>query len=173
MMKSRFTKSLIENEEGLNHLWIQLDPLGQVEYVRIQIILSAGLYRIHNLSGYIETDAEEIEILNPMISNNIVVEIFTRTPILTGVRAVIIAITYKEEGKHTRIEQNIPLTVVGEEEIGGLIVDEEAANFVKEHIKKQHSEESQDFIDFSHTKVIRIEANKYSELEKKYRIEGT
>jgi hypothetical protein len=53
-----------------------------------------------------------------------------------------------------------------------LIIDEEAAEFIKELLKQQHGGDHQEFIDYSQTKIIRIESNKYSDLEKKYRVEG-
>jgi hypothetical protein len=43
---------------------------------------------------------------------------------------------------------------------------------IKELLKQQQCDEHQEFIDYSQTKIIRIESNKYSDLEKKYRIEG-
>jgi hypothetical protein len=73
----------MENEEGMNHLWIQVAPIGHVDNVRMQITLPTGIHRLNNLSGYHETDFQEIEIPNPLLENNVVVEIFTRDPIMS------------------------------------------------------------------------------------------
>jgi hypothetical protein len=173
MIKTRFTKSAMENEEGMNHLWIQVTPIGHVENVRIQITLPAGIHRLNNLSSYHETDFQEIEIPNPLIENNVVVEMFTRDPVMSGEKTIIVAVIYKErDNKHTRVEHYVPLSVVSEEEIDSLIIDEEAVDFIKELLKQQHRDNHQEFIDYSQPKIIRIESNKYSDLEKKYRIEG-
>jgi hypothetical protein len=173
MIKTRFTKSVMENEEGMNHLCIQVTPIGHVENFRIQITLPTGIHRLTNLSTYLETDFQEIEIANPLIENNVVVEMFTRDPIMCGEKTIIVLVTYKEkDDKHTRVEHYVPIRVVSEEEIDSLIIDQEAVDYIKELLKKQHCNDRQEFIDYTQTNIIRIESNQYSDLEEKYRIEG-
>lgn len=174
MIKTRFTKSVMENEEGMNHLWIQLLPINHAEDVRIEITLASGVHRLNNLSGYDETDIQEIVIPNPSIENNIIVEIFTKNPVTVGEKTIIIAVTYSEKELPIRVEHDVLLRVVSEEEMDSLIVDEEAVSFIKDHLRQCHADEQHEyeFSDHSQTKVIRIESKPESEWEKKYRIEG-
>lgn len=39
MIAVRTAKSRIKHQEGMNHLWIQLQPIGDVKNARLQIIL--------------------------------------------------------------------------------------------------------------------------------------
>jgi hypothetical protein len=169
---TRFTKSIIENEEGMNHLWIQLPPLGQVEDVSVHITLPTGIHRLHNQTGYYENDIQEIIIPNCLIDNHIVVELFTRDPIQCGERSIIVSVTYKENSKHIRIEHDVALRVESGEGLDSLTVDEEAVEFIKQLTQQQHMGGQQEFMDYSRNKIIRFDANTYSDLEKKYRIEG-
>lgn len=172
MIKTRFTKSLMENEEGTNHLWIQISPLGPVKEPRVQILLPAGLHRLNNLSGYPETTTQEIELSNPLLTSNVVIELFTRDAIRSGEITIIVALSYKQsEGKLNRIEHFVPLNVVSEDEIDSLFVDEEAVHFIKELVKPQTDADKQVY-DHTQNKVLRLGPNKYAGLEKKYRIEG-
>lgn len=57
MIQVRYAKSAIENEEGMNHLWLQITPLGSVQNARVQITLPAGLHRMRNLNGTDEDNA--------------------------------------------------------------------------------------------------------------------
>lgn len=174
MIKTRFTKSVMENEEGMNHLWLQFSPIRDADDVRIQLTLPSGIHRLHNLSGYEETDIQEIVVPNPMIINNMIVELFTTSPVTCGEKNIIVAISYREKERPIRIEHEVPLRIVSEDEMDGLVVDEEAAAFMKEHLalKKSNEPSEYEFIDHSQTKIIRIESNEYADWEKKYRIEG-
>ncbi|MBP1994473.1 hypothetical protein [Paenibacillus eucommiae] len=172
MIKTKFTKSAMENEEGMNHLWIQIAPIGQADQVHVQIVLPAGVHRLHNLSGFPETAAKEIQLPNPLAAADLVIELFTRDPVMPGEKTVIVALTYKDsEGKHSRLEHYVPLSILAEEESDSLLVDEEAVAYIKE-LLLHRGLEHKTFIDYSKTPVIRIDPNKYSDLEKKYRIEG-
>ncbi|WP_054026400.1 hypothetical protein [Bacillus sp. FJAT-28004] len=174
MINTKFTKSVMENEEGMNHLWLQISPISHAGDVRIQITMPSGMYRLNNLSGYEESVVQEIVVPNPLIENNIIVEIFTRSRVVSGEKTIIVAITYNEKDKPIRVEHNVPIIVVSEDEMDCLVIDEAAAAFIKEHLAQQHSDEQHEyeFIDHSQTKVVRIESNEYAEWEKKYRIEG-
>jgi len=175
MIKARFTKSIMENEEGMNHLWLQLSPVSDADDVRVQLTLPSGIHRLINLCGYEETDTQEIVVPNPSIENNLIFELFTTSPVPCGEKTVIVAITYYENEKHVRAEYEVPLRIVADEEMDGLAIDEEAAAFLKEHLTQQKSDahSEYEFIDHSQTKIIRIESSEYAEWEKKYLIEGT
>jgi hypothetical protein len=172
MIKSRFTKPIMENEEGMNHLWIQIARIGPVNHVRVQICLPNGLYRQNNLSGFPETETKEIQISNPLITNDIVIELYTREPVMSGEKTIIIAVTYYGiEGKLNRVEHYVPLKIVPEEEIDDVQVDEEVLEIVKELQQGQIMEQNKEFVVYLPTQILRLDPNKLSDLEKKYRID--
>lgn len=93
MIKVLLAKSAIENEEGMNHLWIQLAPAaGSVKNARIQVSLPSGIHRLRNLSGFDEEQTGEILIINPQVINDVVIEIFTREPITYGEKTITVAL---------------------------------------------------------------------------------
>ncbi|MCR8645898.1 hypothetical protein NV379_24975 [Paenibacillus sp. N1-5-1-14] len=173
MIKVRHAKTTIENEEGMNHLWIQIAPIGQVDNVRIQISLPIGIHRTRNLNGFDEDSTGEISILNPRIANDIYIEIFTREPVTCGEKTINVAFCYKDEvGRVTRVEHFVTLMVVSEEEIDSISTDEEVVGKIKELRQQFGSSDVQEYIEHTPTKIIRIDPKHVSEWEKKYRIEG-
>ncbi|MFC5406302.1 hypothetical protein [Cohnella soli] len=173
MIKVRHAKTAIENEEGMNHLWIQIAPIGQVENVRIQISLPIGIHRTRSVNGVDEDSTGEIFILNPRVANDVFIEIFTREPVTCEKKTINVAISYKDEvGRVTRVEHFVPLMVVSEEEIDSISTDEEVVEKIKELRQQFESSDAQEYIELTPMKIIRIEHH-ISEWEKKYRIEGT
>jgi hypothetical protein len=171
MIKSRFMKPVMENEEGMNHLWIQLAPIGSADNLIVQIFLPIGLYRNKNFSGFNETEAMEIQITNPLITNDIIIELFTREQVVSGEKTIIVTLTYHENGKFNRIEHFIPLKILPEDEIEEILVDEAVLQKVKELKQGQIIEQDKEFVVYSPTHILRIDPNKLSDLEKKYRID--
>jgi hypothetical protein len=166
-------KSSIENEEGMNHLWIQLAPVGPFGNARIQISLPSGIHRLRNLTGFEEEQTGEIIIHNPRIANDIVIEIFTREPVTSGEKTISVAFCYNDgNGRITRIEHFVPLKVVPEEEIDDAIIDEVVVSKIKELQLQHEASQVQEFIEYAPPKIIRIDSSQASEWEKKYRIEG-
>jgi hypothetical protein len=87
MIRVKLAKSVMENEEGMNHLWVQLSPIGEVQDAKIQIFMPTGVHRHLNLNGIREMESGEIAINDPLKEVNILIEIFTREPIMVlGVR---------------------------------------------------------------------------------------
>ncbi|ANE47743.1 hypothetical protein SY83_17270 [Paenibacillus swuensis] len=173
MIKVLLAKSAIENEEGMNHMWIQLASARVVKHARLQLLLPTGIYRLRNLNGYYEEQTGEILIVNPEMENDVVIEIFTREPIPSGEKTISVALCYNDEnGRFTRIEHFIPLDVVPEEKMDKVVIDDVVVNKIKE--LQQHNENSaeNEFMDYSQTKIIRIDSSQISKWEKKYRIEG-
>ncbi|MDQ0897457.1 hypothetical protein [Paenibacillus sp. V4I7] len=173
MIKVRYAKSAIENEEGMNHLWIQLAPVGQVGKAHIQLSLPAGIHRVRNLSGFDEDQTGEIFIHNPRYVSDVFIEVFTREPVSCGEKTITVAFCYNDEnGSVTRVEHFIRLMVVTDEEIDNAFIDEEVVSKIKELQQQNEGSKVQDSIEYAPTKFIRIDPNHLSEWEKKYRIEG-
>jgi len=173
MIKVLYAKSAIENEEGLNHLWIHLAAVGQVENVRLQLSLPVGIHRLRNLNGFREEQTGEIVIPNPRITNDIFIEIFTRELVTCGEKSISVAFCFNDEqGRVTRIEQFIPLKIIPEEEIDAVIVDEAVVNKIKDLRQQYEDPVVEEFIEYLPPKLIRIDSSHASEWEKKYRIEG-
>lgn len=172
MIRVKLAKSAMEHEEGMNHLWIQLDPIGDVQNAKIQIKLPAGVHRHLNLNGFTEMESGEIIIDDPLTVVNVLIEIFTREPIRLGEKTIIIALTYRvKEGYPSRIEHFFPLNIVDEDEIDNVSIDEEVVNKLKLLKQYDNSFCGSKFIEYTPMKILRIDPNHCSDLEKKYRIE--
>ncbi|WP_227013524.1 hypothetical protein [Paenibacillus psychroresistens] len=91
---------------------------------------------------------------------------------MIGGKTIIITITYRENsGKFNRIEHFIPLQILPEAELKDMQVDEAVLQKVKELKQKQIIEQDREFLVYSPTNILRIDPNKLSDLEKKYRID--
>ncbi|WP_199615272.1 hypothetical protein [Paenibacillus alkalitolerans] len=175
MIKVRCAKSAIENEEGMNHLWVQLTPIAQATgTARVQLTLPTGLHRLPNLNGFEEDDTGEVLIHNPRIASELFIEIFTRELVSCGEKTITVALCYKYgNGCVTRVEHFVPMKVVMEEEIENAAVDEEVVRKIKELQQLQNVDDNlQDITDYTPAKLIRMDPNQLSEWERKYRIEG-
>lgn len=174
MINVLFAKSGIENEEGMNHLWIQLTPAAQsVLNARIHVSLPSGIHRLRNLSQFDEEQTGEIVVPHPQIINDVIIEIFTREPISCGEKTLSVAFCCtNEDGTATRIEHFVPLHVVPEEEIDHIQINEAVVHKIKELQRQSECSGQQAFKEYTPTKIIRIDSGHISEWEKKYRIDG-
>lgn len=173
MIQVRYAKSAIENEEGMNHLWLQIAPLGSVQNTRVQIILPAGFHRTRNLNGADEDNAGVISVLEPLAATDLFLEIFTLEPIPCGMHYITVELSYKDSvGSVTSIRQEIPLIVVSEEESGDIDTDEEVVRRIKELQLLPGSGGMKEDNEYPPVKLIRIDSSPVSEWEKKYRVEG-
>jgi hypothetical protein len=173
MIQVRYAKSAIENEEGMNHLWLQIAALGSVQNVRVQITLPAGFHRMRNLNGADEDNAGVISVLEPLAATDLFLEIFTLEPIPCGMHYITIELSYKDcGGSGTSIRQTVPLRVVSDEESGDIHTDEEVVRRIKELHLLAGSGEMNGYTEYPPVKLIRIDSSTVSEWEKKYRVEG-
>ncbi|KHL92035.1 hypothetical protein QW71_31570 [Paenibacillus sp. IHB B 3415] len=173
MIQVRYAKSAIENAEGMNHLWLQIAPLGSVQNARVQITLPAGLHRVCNLNGADEDNAGVISVLEPLVVTDLFIEIFTLEPIPCGMHYITVELSYKDYvGSGTSIRQEIPLIVVPEEKSGDIDTDEEVVRRIKELQLLPGSGEMNEDNEYPPVKLIRIDSSNVSEWEKKYRVEG-
>jgi hypothetical protein len=173
MIKVRIAKSLLENEEGMNHLWIQLAPIGNVTNARFQITLPSGIHRLRNINNLFEDQSGEILIDDPLNSNDIFLEIFTREPVSISEKTIIFALSYNDGiGNNSRMEHFVSLKIVSEDEMDNVIIDDEVINKIKELQQFNDGCDNQERIEFLPVKILRLDPNQCSDLEKKYRIEG-
>lgn len=174
MINVLFAKSAIENEEGMNHLWIQLPPAARsVLNTRINILLPSGIHRLRNLSQLDEEQTGEIVIPHPELIHDVILEIFTREPISCGEKTLSVAFcSTNEDGTVTRVEHFVPLHVVPEEEIDHIQINEAVVHKIKELQQQRECSGQQEFKEYTPTKIIRIDLDQVSEWEKKYRIDG-
>lgn len=173
MIQVRYAKSAIENEEGMNHLWLQIAPLGSVQNTRVQITLPAGLHRTRNLNGAVEDNTGVISVLEPLAATDLFIEIFTLEPIPCGMHYITVELSYRDSvGSGTSIRQEIPLIVVPEEESGDIDTDEEVVRRIKELQLLPGSGGVEEYNEYPPVKLIRIDSSAVSEWEKKYRVEG-
>jgi len=173
MLTVRMAKSKLENEEGMNHLWVQFKPIGNVENARIQIILPCGLFRNHNLSSFYENEAGEIVIFEPNVSDGFFIEVYTREPVSCGINTIVVILAYNnEEGEFFRFEHIVPLEIVEEDDMNDVNLDEAVVTRIKELYQDQLGNSNQNLNVFNISKKNSLHPEQSSDLEKKYRIDG-
>lgn len=173
MIQVRYAKSLLENEEGINHLWIQLAPLPHARKACMQLHLPPGIHRSRNLSDVEEDSSGILSIPEPQVPADLFIEIFTREPIACGIYSIAVEVTYMDEaGTATSVKHGIPLKVVSEEAAAELVTDPEVVRRVKELQRRPDTFTPEPYIAYPPAKLIRLDASHVSEWEKKYRVEG-
>ncbi|WP_232695750.1 hypothetical protein [Brevibacillus daliensis] len=167
MIETKLAKSLMENEEGMNHLWIQIlweESVYQKSEMQIQ--LPKGIYRSHNLNGYAENERKQIVLDSK--DKEVMIEIFTQDAIACG--EVIISVTLFSCEKS--ISKEIPIHLVSEDEMDMVEIDEQVVERIKELGNANFPPTSEDTnIVFIQTKVLEARNNEFSYLEKKYRVD--
>ncbi|GMK43181.1 hypothetical protein PghCCS26_03080 [Paenibacillus glycanilyticus] len=168
----RLAKSMMENEEGLNHLWIRLAEGDQSEITDIQINVGMpeGIFRLPNLNHHKEDEAGTIVLAK---TDDLMLEIYTTNQIACGDHAITVDIVFMDWQKHRCMQSvSIPIRVVLADEMETVEIDDEVVNRVTQLAIKQASNELDEF------EVIGIRPkrltlnNEYSFLEQKYRVDG-
>ncbi|WP_054940924.1 hypothetical protein [Paenibacillus ihuae] len=179
MIKARFAKSAIENEEGLNHLWIQIGPLEAVEHAEVGLQLPAGVYFGRACGGSLNKNSEGFTLLEPARVNELLVEIYTRQPIDCGWESLGVTVTYTNQHRCELSEVlTVSLSIVEAEsaEAEEIHIDEEVVRKVKEAVwppgEGVPPSGNPGFLDCTPAKQITYDPNYRSELEKQYRVEG-
>jgi hypothetical protein len=119
MFNVKLAKSIMENEEGMNHLWIQLFPDVETKNAEIDVQLPDGIHRLHNLNGYVENESKHI-LLDLTKDKDVLIELFTQDPITYGTATIVITLIV---GKNELI-QKIPIYLVTDDEMEGLVVNQ-------------------------------------------------
>jgi len=162
---------MMENEEGLNHLWIRFTEPYHSEYKEIQINVGMpdGMFRLQNLNGHTEDEAGTIVLTKV---DDLMLEIYTTDQIVCGNRAITVDIVYMDRKKqHNKRSFNIPVKVVLEDEMETVEIDEEVVNRVTQLAIKPTSNKLDELdVIGIHPNLI-TSRNEYSFLEQKYRID--
>lgn len=173
MIQIRLAKSALENEEGINVLWIQLAPLSQARKACVQLYLPPGIHCSRNLNDMEEDSSGIISIPEPQAAADLFIEVFTREPIVCGMYSLAVEVTYTDEaGTATSVKHGIPLKVVSEEEAAELVTDPEVVRRVKGLQRRAGTFTPEPYIEYPPAKLIRLDASQVSEWEKKYRVDG-
>ncbi|TVX91548.1 hypothetical protein [Cohnella terricola] len=167
MLDIKLAKSKMENEEGMNHLWIQLFRDGKVQSQKseIQIRLPKGIYRSHNLNGLVENEREHIVVDAP--DQDVIIEIYTQASIQCGEMTIVVSLLTAE----TTVSKEISIQVVEEDEMDMVEIDDQVVERIKE---LSHAtppcEEGTNFVSIQ-PRILEKRDNEFSYLEKKYRID--
>ncbi|GFZ82181.1 hypothetical protein GCM10008018_29930 [Paenibacillus marchantiophytorum] len=171
MLDIQLAKPVMENEEGMNHLWVQF-PLAdfmKTELAEVSIQLPDGLYRSPNLNGYKENMSKLI-LVNLERDKDVLIEIYTQSAINIGEAAITVGLRYTNCLNNIKeIHHSIPIHFVHEDESEHLAVNDQVIGRLKELL----SPIPQDKVDFLsvQSKIMEIRHNEYSYLEKKYRVD--
>ncbi|KKO54151.1 hypothetical protein [Paenibacillus sp. DMB20] len=168
MLELKLAKSMMENEEGMNHLWVRIIQNEKVQSPKseIQIRLPNGIYRSHNLNGFVENEREHIVV--DAFDQDMIIEIFTQDAIECGEMTIGVTLISCE----ATISREIAIQVVLEDEMDEAQIDEQVVERVKEISNANvppHSKETNAV--FIQPRVMEIRDNEFSYLEKKYRID--
>jgi hypothetical protein len=167
MLNIKLAKSKMENEEGMNHLWVQLpwDKKAQPQKSEIQIQLPKGIYRSNNLNGFVENERGHIVVAAP--DQDVIIEIFTQDAIQCGEMTIVVSLLTGE----TTVSREISLQVVEEDEMDRVEIDEQVIERVKELSNTAPPYDSGTDIVSIQPRILVKRDNEFSYLEKKYRID--
>ncbi|BFH61880.1 hypothetical protein [Paenibacillus azoreducens] len=161
----RLAKSMMEHEEGMNHLWIQIsrDENAAAKPLELQIQLPDGIYRSVNLNGYAENEQKRV-MLGPL-DTEVLFEIYTEEAIKCGEAAIQVTVFSGEKV----ITQDISLQLVTEEEMDQVQIDEQVVERVK---TLETNSDTCNSCDKNWLPKVRIiQSHELSELEKRYRVD--
>jgi len=133
-MKVKLAKSLIENEEGTNHLLIEIPSSVSFSTnpVQITLYLPNGISRSKNLNGFYEDESGTIFINSFSQTLQLVIEIFTQDPVPCSKGTICVDLNYKDKQEQTKkINHYIPISIVHEDEMDQLVIDNEVIDLVK------------------------------------------
>ncbi|MNO36522.1 hypothetical protein D3C76_265910 [compost metagenome] len=172
----RFAKSFLEHEEGINHLWIKLEPLAGVKRAAVKLQLPKGIFWTED-AGVYPIDADSQIILESAHSpSELLLEIYTLQPIGCGPAELIFTVSCVEAGGGERSESfAVPLLIVDEEVAEPPVIDYEIVQKVKERHWRNtfpFDHDNKEPLDCTPGRQIRYNPHFRSELEKQYSVEG-
>jgi len=169
MIELKLAKSAMENEEGLNHLWLRfVDSIPEkTDFVQVSIRLPEGVMRLLNLNGYPEDRDGTILLEAPVADKDIVIEMFTLDAVLCGLREISAVLEYRDgSGALKKYERTVPLVLAGEDDMANIVVDEDVVRRVTA-MRMSASERWE----FERIPPVFLEHKEMSAWEKKYRID--
>ncbi|GGG78656.1 hypothetical protein [Paenibacillus radicis (ex Gao et al. 2016)] len=164
----KLAKSLMENEEGMNHIWIQIfreeGSVSQTNQIEIQ--LPQGIYRSCNLNGYAENAWQQIVLDSK--DNEVIFAIFTQEAIACGDVNISVTLTSGEK----MLNREIPIRLVNEDEMDLVEINEQVTERVKQLTRAKDTSSGEDTnIILIQPRVLEIRHNDFSYLEQKYRVD--
>ena len=167
MLELRLAKSKMENEEGMNHLWIRLETgsLRPTQPSEMVIRLPEGLYRSYNLNGLKESGQEHIML--DAYTEDVMIELYTREAIPCGEATITVSVRTAGD----TIEREIGLRIVEADEMDEAEIDEQVVERIKELSTFDPPPDTETDTGFRQPKTIEIKANEWSSLEREYRID--
>lgn len=170
----RLAKSIMEQEDGMNHLWIQLflADFSTTEKAEIGIQLPSGLYRTPNLNGYEETESKGI-FLDLSQDKDVLFELYTQSAVSCGEAPILISIKYLDSrNRRKELSKEIVIRFVSEEEMDALEIDQMVIERVLElgNGAADMPNPGDDFVNLR-PRTHEIRNNEYAYLEEKYRVE--
>ncbi|WP_028559098.1 hypothetical protein [Paenibacillus pinihumi] len=182
MIKSGLTKTMLENEEGLTHLWLQLGPWTTARKtekpslpckMKLQLVVPPGLYVKRLPASASDEGKTMFDIVPGDTECEMVFELFTTSPVPCGSRTLIISLSGTDEGgRPSRWEQELTLAIAEEDEIDEACVNADIVEKVN-RIQLVADEEEQPFLNAYQQALHGLALpSTMSELERKYRIEG-
>ncbi|HEY2493539.1 MAG TPA: hypothetical protein VGI33_11580 [Paenibacillus sp.] len=159
----------MENEEGMNHLWIQFfwDDTFVPINAEIRVQLPNGVYRLHNLNGYDENEFRHI-LLDLSKDKDVLIEFFTQDAITCGEAIIIVTLS---SGDYEQI-QEIPIHLVSDQEMDLLDIDEHVIERLKELANSNDSSTKKETdLVVIQPRILEIRSNESSYLEKEYRVD--
>ncbi|RED77600.1 hypothetical protein DFP98_109211 [Cohnella phaseoli] len=175
MLRLRLAKSMMEREEGMNHLWIQLLPEegSIVEKAEVRIQLPTGLYRSPNLNGHEESESSGILINREAQGKDALLELYTQHAVHSDESFVIVTVSFKDsEDRWVEVSDRIVIRFVAEEEIGETLeLDQQVIKRVKELRNSAAEWPDSDDLTISPPRTYELRNNKYAYLEQLYRVD--
>ncbi len=174
MINLRLAKSIMEREEGMNHLWIQLSPWDSSlhDKAKLRIALPDGLFRTPNLNRYEENDSIGI-LLDLSKDQDVLFELYTQSAVDCGKASIKVVLNYKDNHNNRKaLSQEVSIQFVNEDEMDSLEIDEQVIERVKEiasHVASSSAPHN-DLVNIR-PRIYEIRSNEYAYLEKKYRLE--
>lgn len=182
MITARLAKSVLEHEEGLNHVLIQIIPPEGSEHAVVRFLLPEGI-SMGEAYGASETDGSGNMLLYTLASmNELLVEIYTGEAVFCGEVSLGVVVLYTDLHGNEETEQlALPLRIAeaesAEAEEPGL--DEEVVNKVKAlaglrgKTARNYSGGTGSVDCTPPCKQTAFDPHYRSELEKQYRVDGS
>lgn len=171
----KVAKSVMEKEEGMNHLWVQLDSptiLVGAEKAELTIDLPNGLYRAPNLNGHVESAANEI-LLDLSLERDVLVELYTEAAVDYDEARIVVALRFKDAaGDDLTCTEEIVIRFAADEEVEETVtLDMQVIERVKELGSRTTGEQGakDEFVILQPS--VYAHKNKYDYLVEKYRID--
>jgi ATP-dependent Clp protease protease subunit len=167
MLEIKLAKPKMENQEGMNHLWVRLfrNEKAESQESEIQIRLPKGIYRSRNLNGFVENEREHI-VVGPL-DRDVIIEIFTQDAIPCGEMTIVVSLLTAE----TTFSNEISIDVVEEDEMDMVEIDEQVVKRIKEISNAASRCDVETNIVSIQPRLLERRNNEFSYLEKKYRID--